>query len=344
MFIDADTHVDECDATWSYIPKAHRYLTPRTIEFTQEETPEFLPAGYHRLWFIDGRLAPRRRRSDERTGTTRETRELVDIGARLRDMDELQVETQVIYPTLFLHEPSQRADVLTVLHRSYNRWMADRCADSGGRLRWVAMIPYASMPDALEEMRFAKEHGAVGIFKLGIECGRNAGDPYFSSAYQAAADLDLALCIHTGTPWAPVNKFLSPFLQAKSGATPVYEAFTTLLNMKLAERLPKDLRVGFIEAGSGWVPHLLGSAGWRSDSSPSFVDLQLYTACETFEDIAYVLDVIGGDDNIIVGSDYSHGDRSSVMNAHKIIMERTDIDEKSALKITIKNARALYNL
>jgi hypothetical protein len=344
-FVDADTHVDEREATWSYIAEKDQHLVPRTIEFTAEETPSFLAPGYQRFWFIDGRLAPRRHRLDARTGTTLETRELIDIGARLRDMDTLGIDTQVIYPTVFLHEPSQREDVLVALHGSYNRWMADRCAESGGRLRWVAMIPYVSMSDALDEIRFAKEHGAVGIFKLGIECGgRSAGDPYFMPAYRAAADYDLALCVHQGSPWTPVNKFLSPFTQTKSGETPVYEAFSALLRLKLADRLPNELRVGFIEAGSGWVPHVLGTLGLRPGTEQPLADSQFFVACETFEDIPNVLNAVGGDDNLIIGTDYTHGDRSSVMTAHKTIMERQDLDEKSALKITSQNGRTLYSL
>mgnify|MGYP001499972194 CR=1 FL=1 len=44
----------------------------------------------------------RRWRDDVRTGTVQATRELVDVEARLRDMDELNIDVQVLYPTLFL--------------------------------------------------------------------------------------------------------------------------------------------------------------------------------------------------------------------------------------------------
>ena len=51
-----------------------------------------------------------------------------------------------------------------------------------------------------------------------------------------------------------------------------------------------------------------------------------------------------GDDNLVVGSDYTHGDRASVLDAHPKILERGDINGNSALKITSENARALYGL
>lgn len=357
MFVDADTHVDECEATWSYLPPSLKHIEPRTLEFSAEESPDWLKpdihgfsgSGYYRFWFIDGRLSPRRIRSDERTGTTLETRELVDVSARLRDMDELNVDTQVIYPTLFLHEVSQRVDICVALYKSYNRWLAERCALSGGRLRWIAMIPYISMPDALDEIRYAKEHGAVGLFKLGVDSGgRAAADPYFFPAYELAADLDLALSIHSGTGYVPVQGALSQFPIGIEGLYPVLAAFAGLLGAKVSERIPK-LRVGFIESSSAWLPYLLGTAGWRwdtasSDRSRTLADLRFYITCETGEDLSYLINVAGDDDSFVIGSDYTHGDRYAVVDAHRKVAERTDIDEKSGLKITSENARVLYGL
>jgi microsomal dipeptidase-like Zn-dependent dipeptidase len=72
--------------------------------------------------------------------------------------------------------------------------------------------------------------------------------------------------------------------------------------------------------------------------------LNFYVACETYEDVPYILNAVGGNDNIVIGTDYSHGDRASVMNAHKNIIERSDIDQKDAVKITSDNGRALYGL
>ena len=106
MFIDADTHVDECEETWAHIPKGFEDMLPRSIDFPEGEMPSFLSgnrssgSGYYRMWLIDGQLFPHRVRSDERTGTTVATRELHDVGARVKHMDELGVETQVIFPDI----------------------------------------------------------------------------------------------------------------------------------------------------------------------------------------------------------------------------------------------------
>ena len=354
MFIDADTHVDENEATWERVPKGLEDMVPRTLAFPDDEAPQFLSgnrssgSGYYRTWLIDGQLFARRVRSDERTGTTLETRELIDPAARVRHMDELGVETQVIFPTVFLHRVTRRPELETALFRSYNRWLAERCADSNGRLRFVAMIPFASMPDALEELKWAKENGAVAAFKRGVDCGgREAGDPYFDPAYRLANELNLAMCIHQASEWVPSH---GPFTQQpidQGESFPVVAAFASLLQSKIYERHP-GLRFGFIESSSAWLPYLLGRAGWPVrqglERTRSLADINFYVTCETYEDVPYLIDIAGGDDTFVVGSDYCHGDRASVIDAHRQIRDRADVDEKSALKITTENARALYAL
>src|SRR5437588_5770322 len=101
--IDADTHIDETEDTWAEIVDGAAYK-PQTA-YPPKQDPNRQPTTY---WMIDGRRELRRYRDDKRTGTTVETRELLDVQARLRAMDELGFDVQVMYPTLFLTEPSQK--------------------------------------------------------------------------------------------------------------------------------------------------------------------------------------------------------------------------------------------
>ena len=120
-----------------------------------------------RYWVIDGKRQLRFIRSDKDSGTLVESRELLDVQVRLKHMDELGTDIQVIYPTLFLMEATERPEVSTALRRSYNRWLADRCGQSNGRLRWICLPPLLDMDETLKELRFAKEHGACGALKKG---------------------------------------------------------------------------------------------------------------------------------------------------------------------------------
>ena len=113
-------------------------------------------------------------------------------------MDLMGVATQVVYPTLFLAYITDDVKLEVALCRSYNRFMAGVWEQAQGRLRWVVVPPLRSIDASIEEMNFAKEHGAVGLFFRGIERDRTLDDPYFFPVYQEAARLHMPICVHTG--------------------------------------------------------------------------------------------------------------------------------------------------
>ena len=149
--IDADTHIDETDATWEYMAGGDSSYKPTTA-YPSNPDPKLPPARY---WVIDGKRQIRFIRSDKDSGTTVETRELLDVKKRLKHMDELGTDTQVIYPTLFLMEATEKPEINAAMRRSYNRWLGDRCGQSGGRLRWVCMPPLQNIDESLYERRSA---------------------------------------------------------------------------------------------------------------------------------------------------------------------------------------------
>ena len=171
--VDADAHVYETEATWEYMLGNEVAYRPRSYDPGAPIVPgDTRP---HRFWIADGRIGLRRFCTDERTGTTVATRELLDVPARLRHMDELGVEVQILYPTYLLSAPSDHPDVELAIYHSYNRWLADKTAESNGPLRLGVMPPVRSMDEAVKELQFAKENGAVGVFKRAIECGGRGG-------------------------------------------------------------------------------------------------------------------------------------------------------------------------
>ena len=183
--IDCDTHCEETDATWGWLTDEELPFKPTTA-YPSHPDPTRAPTRY---WMIDGHRQPRPYRDDVRTQTTAETRELTDPMARVRHMDELGVEVQVIYPSLMLVGITEEPRVELALKRSYNRWMADRCAQTNGRLRWVCLPPLVDIPTALEEIRFAKAHGACGIFKKGDrEGGHWVSEEYFYPIWEECQD------------------------------------------------------------------------------------------------------------------------------------------------------------
>jgi predicted TIM-barrel fold metal-dependent hydrolase len=345
--VDADAHVDETEATWDALSGPEEAFRPITLDpggptVANDRRP-------HRLWLIDGQPRLRRWRDDERTGTVKATRELADIDARLRHMDELHIDVQVLYPTLFLGGMTARAEVELALTNSYNRWIANATEGSHGRLRWVALMPMMSMDEAVTELHWAKDHGACGVLKKGMECGRSAADPYFFPLYEEASRLDLPICIHTGTGNPPVRDGIQ-----LSGKFNAISAFTDLVMGGVPDHFP-ELRTGWIETGASWVPFLSADLAAKHakltfrpfDSTEDlFRDYRFYVACDSSDDLPNILQ-FGTEDSLIVGTDYTHADQSAELDALDVIADRAAneiIPPEVARKIVDDNPRRFYGL
>ncbi|HZR97193.1 MAG TPA: amidohydrolase family protein [Chloroflexota bacterium] len=358
--IDADTHVDETEATWDFMAPEDQVFKP-TTGYPENQDPSRPPSRY---WLIDGKRQIRFIRSDAATRTTVEARELLDVDARLRAMDELGIDVQVMYPTLMLVEFTDRPELERALRRSYNRWLADRAERSRGRLRWVCLPPTQSMDEALAELRFAKDHGAVGVMKKGDrEAGKWPCDPYFFPLYEEAERLNLPICFHTGSgvpDFTPARQFsYSSFYRI---TLPVVHAFQSMILHEVPAKFP-TLRFGFIEASASWVPFVLYDlrrrqvrAATRAASPISGPSVEitddvlkanrLYVACQVDEDLPYILKHTG-EDNVLVGSDFTHSDQAMELDFHAILQRRADageISHEAVRKITYDNPRAFYGL
>jgi predicted TIM-barrel fold metal-dependent hydrolase len=347
--IDADTHVDESEATWEALSGASLKYRPITITAPTEGVPPgVLGASNGRWWLVDGKMQSRIIRDDEHHPPIA-ARELHDVQVRLNDMDRMGVETQVIFPTFFIrYDHASNPAGSELLTKAYNRWIAERCAPTKGRLQWVAVLPISDVDKAVEEMRWAKANGACGIFQRGYDLGKKASDPYFFPIYQAASELNLPLCLHTGHPGFPAREWDRGF--------PIMAAFTSLISSRIPERFP-DLRFGFIEAGASWIPYVMSmlSVHLRSQrlhdqastfelSRDLFRSSRLFVAIDPLDDIDYLLS-LGLEDNLMIGTDYCHSDVSANLSALDEVSRWADegrISKAVAHKILYTNPRVFY--
>src|SRR6266545_4535996 len=263
--IDSDTHIDETEATWEFMAESEIGFKPKT-DAPAVLDPNRPPVRY---WVIDGHRQPRFLRDDKRSRTTVATRELLDPMARVRDMDKMGTDVQVIYPTMFLVGVTDTPEVEVSIKRSYNRWMADRCSETNGRLRWVCLPPFLDMDQAIEEVRFAKANGACGVLKKGdAEGGHWVAQEYFFRFYEECEKLDLPVCFHlgSGTPDFTTSRIFDHVRYYRQGLPPL-NAFLTLVQFGVPHRFPA-LRWGFIEAGASWVPYSVYTAIRRKQRLP----------------------------------------------------------------------------
>jgi len=335
--IDSDAHVIETERTWHYMTESEMEFRPKSL---------VNPGSESEYWLIDGRAHIRSQNIGKET--PKAAREMEDIEARLRHMDELGVDIQVLYPTVFLRPMTHRPEVETALCRSYNRWLTDIFKKGKGRLRWVAVLPLLSMDKALAEMKVVKENGACGIFMCGLGDEKCLSDPYFFPLYREASDLDLPICIHSGTGHFGIHDFFAQEPGFCKFKLAVVGAFHSIVFDGIPELFPR-LRWGFIEVSAQWVPYVIHDLARRFQRRGKTLqkdllrDYRLYVACQTDDDLPYILQY-ASEDHLLIGSDYGHADTSTEIEALRRLRDQGKVGTEVVRKILDDNARAFYKV
>ena len=345
--IDSDAHVLETSQTWDFLDPEFKKYRPMVVAQVGGEQEISLQGNLvAEYWVVDGRLHGKERNVD--TTTTVESRELQNVSARIHHMDQLNIDIQVLYPSLFLRPYTSNAEIEYALCKSYNRWLASINAQAPERLRWVVCPPLLSMDRVREEVAFGKEHGACGIFVRAFETNRLLTDHKLFPLYALAEEFDLAICQHAGNDNAQMFEFFtgSAFNQFKLSGV---GAFHHLLWTNTPEKFP-NVRWGFIELSAQWVPYALNDLSikyerFRGEKMPENMlkKNNFWVACQTTDDLDYVLSYTG-EDNLVIGTDYGHHDTSTEIEALRTIRTNGKIPSTVCDKILDNNARNLYGL
>lgn len=345
--IDADAHVIESNLTWDFMPKGAGAFRPVEVSTLDGDEVEGRPNRQTEYWAIDNKLVPRERNIGH--DTARDAREMRDIERRLEHMNELQIDVQVLYPSLFLRPLTRKVAAEDAMIAAYNDWLAEIWRKGQGRLRWVALAPLLSLSDpgkVRAVLAKAKENGACGVFMCGFACDREAWDPYFYPLYSIAQELDLPICFHAGVDCYPVHDFFENGDGLAKFKFPVISALHSLLLRGVPERFP-GLRWGFVEAGSAWLPYVLGELQRRFRrrgkrmSEDMLKTNNMWVACQVTEDLEYIIRWVG-EDQLVVGTDYGHHDTSTEIEAMRLMRDQKRINTGAIDKILGSNAAALY--
>lgn len=197
---------------------------------------------------------------------------------RIEHMDREGIDAQVLYGSMTLaFEGIIDRDLAVACMRAYNDYIADDCRPYGGRLFPVGFVSLADPAEAATELRRCVERlGMIGVHVPpslpvphpsataafpAIRLPRHISHPDFRPILQAAVDLDVAGGVHG-----------SPGVYLPSGIAEQVDTFIlshvfghrNQMQMALAacvfegvfDHLP-SLRMGFLEAGCGWLPDLI---------------------------------------------------------------------------------------
>ncbi|HUJ64281.1 MAG TPA: amidohydrolase family protein [Acidimicrobiales bacterium] len=338
-YIDCDTHVIEPDQVWDYFDPGERYLSPTLNDgyWTVEDHLVQWPGPMMKKW-----------RDAVFPGC-----DLADVDARLRYMDDFGVDVQMLYTSWWLLYPTWSPAAEAALYRSYNRWVADRVAEAGGRLRWAVMAPVMTMERAFEELDFGRDHGAAAVFLLGQNAGMSLANPTMFPLYERAQDLGLAITVHVGNDLRAARR--DPGNAMYNGLMVLPGAFYALLWGGLTDRFPR-LRWAFVEGGASWLPWVLRETfradetgafrsfrDWRSCTADALRDKHVYIAAQVDDDLPELVDIVGPD-RLVYGTDYGHLDVGSDPDGLNLMANRPDVTSEVARRIVDTNGRRLLGI
>jgi len=353
--IDADAHVVETERVWDYLDAPDQKYRPTLMASPDNPRRQF--------WMLDGENlgskfpSPDETQSEEHlkrfgraVGTPVEARELSNVTQRLRHMDELGIDVQVMFNSLWITPLTRRPDAEIALSWAWNRWLADVWKQGDDRLRWTCVVPALTPNEALPQIRFAKEHGAVGVCMRPFERERMMTDPFYYPIYQEAQRLDIPITVHLGNGSPELFKLMTN--EAGGGFStfrvPTVTSCYALIMSEIPRVFPK-LRWGFIEVSSQWVPWVIHEAIRRSLGSAHPIskdclrEYNIYVSTQTDDDFQYVISY-ASEDNLVIGTDYGHGDTSSELNAIARFKAMKDLSRVVKRKILSDNPRRFYGI
>ena len=359
--IDSDTHVAESLSMWNLIDADMRHRRPVLVSMPDDT----LYKDWNALWLIDGNIFPKpvgkggfrlitpsesRSNPRARTFASAAERSLMwppDLPIWTGSASRLRSCTNsvLIYLT---DDPELDVAYVAAITASWlapGRTAKIACAGRGS--------PLKSIEESVKEIKSAKANVAVGVFFRGIEGNYTLDNPYFFPVYQAAMDVDLPICIHTGsgTPSVTAMFDLERNRQWSHSGFPPLHAFRDLVLNQIPEMFPR-LRFGFIEASASWVPFLIHKLrrdntkrwkpSWKSGAD-LFADCRFFVACEADEDLPYLTQYIG-EDHLLTGSDYGHNDPAEQAQLVATMKAREDMPAGLVQKIMCENPRKFYGI
>jgi predicted TIM-barrel fold metal-dependent hydrolase len=372
--LDADGHIHEPEAMYAEM-EAELYPRRPVMVKLPDDTAA---GGGNLLWLIEGKAVPTiagrgstqftlpgsRNSLTKRATVGNQT--LEDVDARLAGMDEIGIDMQAIFPTMFLINSIEDVTLEGALYRAYNNYLAGAASRSRGRLKWNAIIPWRDPEAAVVEVRRASDLGCSGIFTMGVIYEQQLNDPAFFPIYQAASDLDLPIAIHLGWGSTQATQIFAENAFFCSATIPVIWGFVFVMNSGLLGRFPR-LRVGFIETGAQWVPYAInqvrrqyeppvvkesgrrlgagsrrgGDADYYRDPMEWFAQGRAFVTFEEDEDLPHLLKHLG-EDALMMSTDYPHGDLSADHNFVAKLRRRDDVSDRVKAKLLGGNADRFY--
>jgi predicted TIM-barrel fold metal-dependent hydrolase len=359
LIVDADAHVIEPWDMWQqWIAPAMRGRAPcRAVDRW----------GLERL-LVESRLypipegrgrAPRRlMTADEFACYQHDVAESGHVASRLSRMDQEGVDAAVILPSQGLVVGAVEDPALaSAVAEAYNAWVWDLCGQAPTRLFPVAVLPQQEVNRAARTVRQAHETGFAAVLaRPNPVGGRTLDDRANDPLWREIDACGLAVLVHEGTGFSPgatagVDRYESGIC-AHLISHPVEQmlAVTSFVFGGVLARFP-GLRVGFLEAGCGWLPYWLNrmdehfeQLGWEVPwlhMRPSdYFRRQCFVSCAADDPFIPAVVDFPGPEVLMFSTDFPHSDHT-MTGAVDRLRARADIPAGALDGIMSANCRRL---
>jgi uncharacterized protein len=256
----------------------------------------------------------------------------MDAKERVALLDREGLARAVLYPTLGLVWGAELRDLelASAYCRAYNRWIADFCRDSGGRLVPIAHLNLADAEEAARELERAIKDGCKGAFVHIFTLNRKPhGHTDHDRVFAVAQDLNVPVALHPSAEdpaWGVHHRFdnieWSSWFGYASGGSSIMQTLANFFAYGVFDRFPR-LKLVVLESRAGWIGYFLDSADavykraaiggtCLLDQPPSFYfKRQCYISADPDERSIASLTKVVGEDKFFWASDYPHPDHPS---------------------------------
>src|SRR3954471_2576053 len=266
--------------------------------------------------------------------------EYLDREPRLALLEAQGVERCVVFPAgmaLAAEHYVSDTDALYANLESFNRWYNETWGfNYDEKLYATSVLSLRDLDRSMKLVDLILDLGAkVVLIPTGPAYGRSPGDPYFDPIWSRLNEAGVTLALHIMPVW--YFDAISPAWGHSSnpaawhmsawqwnniyGERPVEDTLSALIYDNVFGRHP-NLRVVVSEHGAEWVPHFLrhmdksrgmGRNGpWKggklSERPSEIFRRHVRVAPYPEDDIPWVVENLGHDESIVMGSDYPHAE------------------------------------
>jgi predicted TIM-barrel fold metal-dependent hydrolase len=284
--------------------------------------------------------------------------------SNLRDMDKEGVDVAILLPTVGLYaiwSDHIEGGLAAAMCRAYNDWLGEYCQADPARLKGVALLPLQDPGSAVTELRRAvQDLGLVaGFMRPNPLVGRKLHDPAYDVLYGEAQSLEVPILVSEmgGSVLHQIGTDRFDGFYSREAVLDPFEmmlGFLSFMGHNQLERFPR-LKIGFLGAGSGWVPfwldradeHWGGPFGAESPSTqaPSILfGRQGFITVEPGErTIADVVKMVG-DHCFVWGSQYPHPELTDFPDELDPLVNDGELSGEAKRKILWDNAAGFFGI